>query len=759
MSEKKTANLSIVPKGKILHARPASERRDGWENLVTLLGTSADKRTSARVHWELRGPEFYEQLYAGGGIPARIVDLVPEEALRQWVDWTNTENIEKEMVNDRCEELDVRGALLKSWKWGRAYGGACLHIVTDTRDPASPLRRGEKVIGLRDLSRWDLRILTTDVEYDFGSPNWGHPRIYYLNVQMGSQYKGYPIHWTRMIRFDGQLVPRRTYIRNNYWHDSILNRLYDTIRDYQISNDAAAACLQDFNVDIFKMKDLAALMGAGGEQKVKDRLEMVNYAKSVLNAIILDADTEEYDNKGRALEGVAELLTHQANRLVAETDIPHTKLLGESPDGSNATGNSTSQQWDNFIQAEQDNYLRPKLKRLMSILFPEADRLGFKFKALRKLDALEEADLRNKQSQTDKNYYDMQALDPTEIAESRFGGEEYSTDTKLDKEARAQGLIGHTSAEAAQIPNGEDMEADPKSTTGFDMPEGNGSEPGPSETEPGPMRGHEGIGRDISGREKEKHPAPTEQAAEGQGIGELSRDYASTEFEQRHEQLPPGKNAQPKTKAFISQTMSEPMRDPSTDPHIKGPGIPNKQRTFLPTRGTGVTAPSGFDWQEDAGKDGAPREETQVEPADQGRKDEAQGPTRATQIIVRDGDKVLMGKRREGGKWAFPGGHVERGESHHQGAVRELSEETGLQASRLKFLGGRMVEPEQGKTVHINLYEHQKAKDSKPTFKNDPDKEFGKFQWVSTKDPLPAEIAENLAHPNNVALQHLGLLK
>jgi phage-related protein (TIGR01555 family) len=282
----------------VIEMRPGEKfvrekRKDSYQNLVTGLGTNMDKRTATRILWDDHPPEFYEQLYAGGGIAARIVDLIPERALRQGNEWPGLDKPAQEALNDQAEALDLRGTMLRSWKWGRAYGGACMHIVTDTDNPAGPLRDGEKILAFRDLSRWDLRILTTDIEYDFGHPNYGHPRIYYLNVQMGSQYKAYPIHWTRMIRFDGQLVPRRTFIRNNYWHDSILNRLYPVIRDYVSANDAVGACLQDFNVDIFKMKNLANLIQAGNEDLVKQRIELISYAKSVINSMILDADEED----------------------------------------------------------------------------------------------------------------------------------------------------------------------------------------------------------------------------------------------------------------------------------------------------------------------------------------------------------------------------------------------------------------------------------------------------------------------------------
>lgn len=50
--------------------------------------------------------------------------------------------------------------------------------------------------------------------------------------------------------------------------------------------------------------------------------------------------------------------------------------------------------------------------------------------------------------------------------------------------------------------------------------------------------------------------------------------------------------------------------------------------------------------------------------------------------IAVKGDKILLVKRAkhlsQGGKWAIPGGYVDRDESIEQAAVRELKEETGL---------------------------------------------------------------------------------
>lgn len=51
--------------------------------------------------------------------------------------------------------------------------------------------------------------------------------------------------------------------------------------------------------------------------------------------------------------------------------------------------------------------------------------------------------------------------------------------------------------------------------------------------------------------------------------------------------------------------------------------------------------------------------------------------------VVRRGNQLLLAQRSKGsykGRWGFPGGHLERGETVIAAALRELREETGIEA-------------------------------------------------------------------------------
>jgi len=55
-------------------------------------------------------------------------------------------------------------------------------------------------------------------------------------------------------------------------------------------------------------------------------------------------------------------------------------------------------------------------------------------------------------------------------------------------------------------------------------------------------------------------------------------------------------------------------------------------------------------------------------------------------LIENPKGNILLGKRRDNGKWANPGGSLKSGECYYDGCRRELLEETGLDAQEMKLV-------------------------------------------------------------------------
>lgn len=100
-------------------------------------------------------------------------------------------------------------------------------------------------------------------------------------------------------------------------------------------------------------------------------------------------------------------------------------------------------------------------------------------------------------------------------------------------------------------------------------------------------------------------------------------------------------------------------------------------------------------------------------------------------LITNDKDEVLTGKRRDNGKYTFPGGHLEDHEDPKKGILRELKEETNLDGFSPKLVDVR-------KTPRALVYTFiVKLKNSKTDSSKDPDKEVHKWEYRSPVDLSP----------------------
>lgn len=456
-----------------------SVKRDGWENTITAIGTSRDKRTGGRV---VRTPpnvtyREFEDLFFSDDLAATAAELPAREMVRQWItinandpstieskggrteadDQSTEEKISlANKTLNRLDELEAQAKVFEALVWARVFGGSLLFLGADDGGGDNPEAMQEplnedKIQSFTHMTvfdRWDVHI--HERYNDMMNPKHGQPKLYRINATTldGNLAAGDGlIHESRFIRFDGVLTNLRRLKENGGWSDSIYGRTKDLIRDYGLAWHGIANLVQDFSQAVFKMRGLKDAILTDKDNLVARRMTLMDMCRSIARAIPIDAEEEEFKREATPVSGLPELMDRFGLRMSSAFRMPATLLFGQSPAGLQSTGKSDIQFFYDQIKAQQETTLRPKVERLVRLVFlakdgptggKEPEDWSFIFNPLYQLDEIEEAERRHKQAQTDQVYLQEGVVSEDEVSFSRFGGDRYSTETVLDLEQRAE---------------------------------------------------------------------------------------------------------------------------------------------------------------------------------------------------------------------------------------------------------------------------------------------------------------------------------
>jgi len=113
---------------------------------------------------------------------------------------------------------------------------------------------------------------------------------------------------------------------------------------------------------------------------------------------------------------------------------------------------------------------------------------------------------------------------------------------------------------------------------------------------------------------------------------------------------------------------------------------------------------------------------------------------KVTAGIIEENGMVLIARRKPGkhmgGKWEFPGGKVEPGESPEQSLARELDEELSVRAHVGKFLCTAFFEAD-GVSLELLVYRVDRV-EGKPSLR-----EHDEIRWVRPEQLASYDLADS----------------
>lgn len=377
---------------------------DTLQNVISGLGTPRDKSYHTAYTFSVLSRAVLEAAYRGDWMARKVIDAPVEDSTREWRAWqADGDAIEK--IEKAEKELQLLKRVAKVMKQARLYGGAALILGVDGQGDASRPLDVEKV--KQDQLKFihvvaSHEISVEGVEQDLTKPEYGEP-LMYQSVSIGGVQQ-VRIHPSRVIRFVGKELPNERELGPAAWGDSILQAVDDAIRAAGTVLMSGAALVNDAKVDVIKVPDLSTnLTTSQYADRFTSRVMLANQMKSVINTLVVDKE-EEWARMQTSFAGMDELFKLYLLVASGAADIPATRLLGQSPQGMNATGESDIRNYYDRLRSEQETEITPALERLDEVLIRSAtgtrdENIFYEWNPLWQLTDAERADVAVKKSQ------------------------------------------------------------------------------------------------------------------------------------------------------------------------------------------------------------------------------------------------------------------------------------------------------------------------------------------------------------------------
>ncbi|WP_186119943.1 DUF1073 domain-containing protein [Burkholderia gladioli] len=378
---------------------------DSFANFQARLGWGADNQSSASQYtltYQSRNRIWLEAAYRGSWIVRAAVDAIPEDMTRKGIEMSGLDPTDITKIETAMTRLAIWDHLCDTGKWAQLYGGAIAVMLIDGQDMSKPLRietigKGQ-FKGLLVLDRWMVAPPVGETVTEFG-PYMGMPMFYDVLPSAMKLPQG-RIHYSRVIRLDGEALPYYQRISENGWGLSILEPMWDRLIAFDSATVGIGQLVYKAHLRTLSVKDLRQIIAQGGPAYagLLKQVEMIRFAQTNEGLTLVDSE-DTLTAHQFSFSGLPDVLLQFAMQLSGATGIPLDRLFGQQPAGLSDTGEGSRQLYHEKVHARQERKLRNPLHVLLDVLScsvlgrPLPDDFGYEFRPLQEMTAAEKADI------------------------------------------------------------------------------------------------------------------------------------------------------------------------------------------------------------------------------------------------------------------------------------------------------------------------------------------------------------------------------
>ena len=395
----------------------------------------------------------FETLYVFNWLAARIINTIPEDALREWIDFKSPNEDFIKKMNEAIEELGVRDKIQEDAINARLYGGALIIIGADDGQEITEPLNEDGIKEIKYLTILDRFQVTTDKVFnDPFKANFGEPAIYSLQPFNSLSGQGIDpevttqdmkIHSSRTVRIDGEFLPSLLKAQNSGWGASTLLAIQKDLQNHGTSIQSVSVLLQDFITKVLKVENLAELLQNPESSALESRLKFAISNQSTLGMTLIGKE-EEMTKIQHPVTGLKDLVEIMVQNVSASANMPRTRLFGQQL-GKLSGATETTVEYDDTVKGYQVNKIRTPLDTILTLISKDKSRFPkqeedwqWSFNPLRQDTNKQKAENNKNQAQADSLYIDRLVATPEEIGKNRFGKDGMSFDTVVDFDKRKE---------------------------------------------------------------------------------------------------------------------------------------------------------------------------------------------------------------------------------------------------------------------------------------------------------------------------------
>lgn len=303
---------------------------------------------------------------AQNGLIRSCISTVSDDMLREFGTAKTEDNENPEAVpkiNALLKELKIRKMLHEASDMVGYFGG-CLIFIDAGADDAQlqlPLNITDKS---REFQRLSFRVIDPINVYPgaYNSTNPLAPDFYKPSYWF---VMGKKVHSSRLIRIVANEVPLLYKPAYNFFGIPQAQILWDYVLHFNECRTATARMVTKYSMTIFKTNMQDVLFQAGGLSQLDKRLGLMAKYRNNDSVVAIDRETEEIQKIETPLGGLTDIGRQALEFLASINRTPAVKLLGISPSGFNATGQSDIRNYYDHIKAMREKLFGEAMETIL----------------------------------------------------------------------------------------------------------------------------------------------------------------------------------------------------------------------------------------------------------------------------------------------------------------------------------------------------------------------------------------------------------